>query len=316
VTERANLYEVLVNNLNIYNPYISSSDEEPEYYNGIKIHYGTMINQNIIRYSSFSDVSDLVNEGDFAPKQGWEYFWFATAELIEQAYGFDQSDTLVFGQDFVGRESWGNSRYLGTTASGLSASLWHINYLSYSYQRVKPNQEWDLGYYYVGSAPYKEISSRNGRFEPEYRWEDRDDGLYKLKDEGYNFIPYVEQVAQLEYQKLLNINGQILPYTSGDINLTLDAYYYYDIGLLTRINIGNTTQANVYTNNNGFPIAVKSINISSANMEVILTCDNAKTASEIEEIDDQYPDEEDYIYPLVETKQHSKYDPNRGSYVS
>ena len=151
--------------------------------------------------------------------------------------------------------------------------------------------------YTVGSAPFKNVpTDASGQYIPAERWEDRDNGLYSVVPESYNYIEYAKKIAELEYQKLLNINGGILPETSNTLTLTLDAYYYYNLKLLTRINIDNTTTPNIYNNNRGFPLGIKSINISIADMKVTLQADNLKSNDELNVIDGQYPDSTDSDY--------------------
>ena len=176
--------------------------------------------------------------------------------------------------------------------------------------------------YYVGSAPYNEISVKNGEKITKDKWVDKSDGLYLIKEESYNYTQYAKRVADLEYQKLLNINNQILPKTSAEINLSIDAYYYYNIGLLTRINITNTTTSNIYNQNNGFPVSVKNIKIQCAiegenSMIVTLSCDNSKSQLELEEIDAQYPDEEsdEFVFEEKSDRVYQKFDPNSWGYI-
>lgn len=149
--------------------------------------------------------------------------------------------------------------------------------------------------YRVGSAPYKTINTENGQLIAEDHYEDDDDGLYLVRDRSYNFIEYAKRIADLEYLKLLNINGTILPDTSTTIDITLDAYYYYGVKLLSRINIDNTTETGIFKNNTttGFPVAVKSITINSGAAKVTLQCDNAKSTIELAQIDGQFPNAED-----------------------
>jgi len=172
--------------------------------------------------------------------------------------------------------------------------------------------------YTVGEAPYDDISETNGQFFTKFKWVDKTDGLYSEKEEGYDYVEYIKKIADLAYQKLQNINGEVLPKTSASISLMLDGYYYYGISLLTRINVTNTTEAGIYTNNNGFPVSVKSIEINSGSMLVTLTCDNSWSQKELEEIDDQYPaeDDDEYILPASSVKIHPKFDPQgfKGSY--
>lgn len=150
--------------------------------------------------------------------------------------------------------------------------------------------------YYIGTAPYKTIDTRNGIFIPKFRWEDRANGLYSVLDAGYDFTTFAQKIAELEYQKLLNINGDIAPATSCTFELTLDAYYYFNLQLLNRINVDNTIQTNIYNNTNGFPVSIKTITITSNSRTINITADNSKSNLELAEIDGQYPDENDEEY--------------------
>ncbi|MFA5777866.1 MAG: hypothetical protein WC906_05560, partial [Parcubacteria group bacterium] len=71
----------------------------------------------------------------------------------------------------------------------------------------------------------------------------------------------------------------------------------------------NTTTANIYKNLNGFPVAVKSISISSNDMKVMLNCDNQKVQLELDEIDSSLPDITNYKKEAVVKLQYDKYDP-------
>ena len=150
--------------------------------------------------------------------------------------------------------------------------------------------------FFQGTAPYKEVSTRNGEFITKEKWVDRGDGLYRDMEDAYNFTAYAQKVAELEYDKIKNINGDILPITSCDMSLTLEGYYYYRIKLLSRINIDNTTETNIYKGNNGFPTSVKSITLSSDSMTVELNTDNQKSSVELATIDGEYPLENSDLY--------------------
>ncbi len=160
---------------------------------------------------------------------------------------------------------------------------------------VYQKMEQKLGFT-VGEAPFQDISVRNGIFVTKPNLTDEVDRLSSIKDAGFNFVEFDKEVAELEFQKLLNINGEILPDTTSTFNLTIDAYYYYGISLLTRINIDNTTEANIYNNTNGFPVSCKSITITSADRKVTIQADNTKSTKELEEIDGQFPSEDDDEY--------------------
>jgi len=170
--------------------------------------------------------------------------------------------------------------------------------------------EYGIRDFAVGEAPFQQISVRNGIFIPKELWVDKTDGFFREKEDGFNFDEYVKEVVQLEFEKLLNINGDILPETSCGITTTIDALLYYDLNILTRINIDNTTKANIYKNNNGFPVSIKSINISSGNMNITLTCDNLKSNEELDAIDGRFPDENDDKFNTsgFSVKVHTKLD--------
>ena len=190
-----------------------------------------------------------------------------------------------------------------------------INYTNNEKSLIYDAVKDQLGYS-LGSAPYNVISSQNGIKITKDKWVDRSDGLYRTKDEGYNYVDYCKIIAAIEYEKLKNINGQVLPITSANIDISLDAYYYYNVKLLSRINVTNTTTSNIYTGNNGFPVGVKTITINSGTMKVTLGCDNQKSQQELEELDDTYPnvDDDAYLFEEENVLNYSKYDMNRDEY--
>jgi hypothetical protein len=290
------------------NPIVRNYEESPPYYKGIQVDLGTEIQQNILRYSSFVNSATLatqIEDGTFKPKQNWTYFWLTS-----------------FTHFILGLTN-ATLRYIGTSLGSMSTDAWKITGASYKYQKEQADTEIELGVYQIGSAPYNVISLTNGRKITKQKWEDRNDGMYNVKDESYDYREYVKRIAALEYQKIQNINGQVLPATSCQISLTLDAYYYYNLGLLTRINVTNTTIANTYNGNNGFPVAIKTITLKCATqgkntMIVELNCDNQKSQIEMEEIDAQYPDEDsdEFVFPTTAIRVYRKFDPNSWSYPS
>lgn len=284
LNEKLHPYHCLVDNEDIYNPYIDPTETNPEFYFGVQVDLGKAVSQNIAQYISFQNVEWLADEvisGNFQPKQNWTYFWYAKAK--NYLTGIEQ----------------GTLSYVGTSPASLTSDIWEIKGMSYWYQRQFDDSETELGIYQLGSAPYKEVSTRNGKKIAKSKWVDQTDGLYREKDEGYDYTQYARDIAALELQKLKNINGAILPRTSCDIELMIDGYYFYGLKLLTRINIDNTTIAGIYKNNNGFPVAVKTIQISSSSMRVSLKCDNEKSDVELAEIDALYPNEDDPRYKFA-----------------
>ena len=161
-----------------------------------------------------------------------------------------------------------------------------------------------------GSAPYKKVSAKSGVFTPATIWEDAPNGLFYHKEQGWDYTSYVNQVGALELKKMQNINGSVLPKTKCDVEMFIDGYYHFNIALLKRLNIDNTTQANVYNGNNGFPVSVKTIHISAKTMRVTLNCSNAWSRLELLNIDGQMPDPYDSIVPETIVEYSPKFDPN------
>jgi len=272
-------------------PRVDNKEESPKYYKGIKINKGTKITERVIMGFNYMDekkLAEQMEEGTFKFKPGYSYFWYVTI----QVYGL------------IGETSWGGyifspsdepHLYIGTNLAPLSGDLYEVLWANYIEQEIFDDLEVELGYYLVGEAPYKEVSCKNGKRISCQRYIDKVDGLYWGTDgETYDYLQYVEDVAAIEYKKLKNINGNILPITSVNLDLHIDAYLYYKLKLLNRVNIINTTHKNIYKNSNGFPVSIKQISIDSGTMKVNLTCDNIKSNYEIELLDGEYP-----IEPLV-----------------
>ena len=295
-------YHILLNGTSIDNPYINPNEEYPKYYKGVKVDLGIKESQRVSRYTYTIRINNLglsdVMGGSWQPKQNWTYYWFA------------DGDNWITGKSF-------SQRYIGTSLSPLTADAWDVGNLSDWHQREYENQEEELGEYTIGSAPYKDVNSKNGVFDAKTKWVDEDDGLYVHKDEHYNYEEFAKEVADIEYQKLTNINGSVLPITATNIELFIDGYYYYNARLMSRINIDNTETVNIYKNNNGFPVAIKSVSINSDTMKVTLSADNIKTRVELEELEDLKPDPEDskYLTPEYHRRVYKKYDPNKGANV-
>ena len=168
----------------------------------------------------------------------------------------------------------------------------------------------NIGYQF-GSAPFKKVSCKAGILRVKNEWVDRPDGLYNHRDESYDYRQFAQIVGALELQKIQNINGDILPKTSADIEVFIDGYYYYNLTLLKRINIDNTVTSNIYKDNNGFPISVKSIEINSGTMKVTMHCDNQWSKTEMLEIEAEYPAEDDpnFLFPETDSLLYTKFDP-------
>jgi len=336
LNQKLHPYQVLLHSPSIYNPYIDPNDENPEYYKGIKIDLGIKTEQRVLRYrtnvdypagnsfgfgynseglySAYPNLKDYIGRntgfgtsigktaieitnGTFKPRQNWTYFWGAI-------------DANNYIED---REI--QAMYVGTSLAVFSMDTWDLLQVRYRYQRILDDVETELGEYTVGEAPFKDIAVKNDVFIPKYRWEDKNNGLYSIKDEGYDYREYAQKIADIEYEKMKHTDGNLFPITTADIELMLDGYYYYNPTLLSRINITNTTTAGIYQNNNGFPTSIKAIEISAKTMKVRLVTDNSLATSELEALDDLYPDEDDYITEAEEIRILYKYDPNRRSNV-
>jgi len=186
-----------------------------------------------------------------------------------------------------------NNNYMQGYVTSYNKTLNQLNVSSTSSVGSGTHSNWNIGlvendpstFYYVGTAPYKEVSTKNGEYVPAWHWVDKEDGLYQGVNPYYNFKPWARAYADNEYEKLKNINGTIFPQTSSNLDITLDAFIFYGIKLLQRINIGNTSQENIYYDNNGFPLSVKSIVLDTSKMLVSLTADNQWSQAELLEKD-------------------------------
>ncbi len=323
INSRLSLYDVLIQNPKIFNPFSDPNNEDnPPKFKGIRVNLGTRIKQSLSRYLFFDSdgsIAEEIQEGTFNPIQNWTYFWSPTAnkfgsfsvndssnipEATDEELDFSQIRLPVFTFEGVtpfsnlptGDKSIQHFLYIGTSLAPVSEELWNLNVAKHRRQRIYDDIETELGFFEVGEAPFQEISVRNGIKITKSKLVDEQNGLFSIKDASFNFQEFAKLVANLELEKLKNINGNILPETSCSLTLTIDGYFYYDISLLTRINIDNSTQANIYNNTNGFPVSVKSITITSADRKVTIEGDNLKSVKELEIIDGQFPDEDDNEY--------------------
>ena len=307
VNEKIHLYHCLVNNVQMDNPYIDPGEDNPEYYKGVKVDLGTKITQQTDTWREIEYTIDgkgmiatEVEEGTYITKPNYSYFWAVLVKNIR-----------------TGIQS-GDMRYIGTSLAATTTDLWAIMGACPTRQKIKDNIETELGFYYLGSAPYKEISCKNGQLVIAGKYQDRDNGLYNIYDSSYNYVNFAKLVAGLEYQKLLTVGGQVVPVSSANIDITFDAYYYYTVKLLTRINVTNTTVANTFKNTNGFPVSVKGISINFSTMKVSLSTDNRLSQEELDEIDAQMPDENSSLYVVPERAVlvYRKFDLKTWAYVS
>ena len=305
VNEKLHLYHCLVNNVQIDNPYIDPGELNPDYYKGVTVDLGTQITQQTDTYREIEAtvngkgrIATEVEEGTYETKPNYSYFWAVLVKNVK-----------------TGLQN-GLYNYIGTSLAQTTTDLWAIMGASPIRQKIKDNIETELGFYNLGSAPYKEISCKNGKLIIAAKYQDRNDGLYHVYDNNYDYIDYAKRIAALEYEKLKNVDGGILPITFANIEITFDAYYYYTVKLLTRINVTNTTVANTYKNNNGFPTSVKGITINFSTMKITLNTDNRLSQEELTEIDAQKPNEDDYVVEERVVRVYRKFDLKTWKYVS
>lgn len=288
LNEQRHLYHIVNDNITIINPVTDYDDDDNKtHYRGIKINEGNREWENVSRWILFGSVP-IDEWDDFVPKQNWTYFWVASME------SYFHPDT--------GFGSWYrvHNQYLGTSLSSLGSNLWFNVLVQWYKQRISENEVQEIGYYTLGSAPYREISvDKTGVYNAKPKWVDKEDGLYVERGDCWDYTGYAREVANVEYHKMLDVNS-IAPNnpnfreTNATIDITIDALLYYGIKISTKINIVNTTEAEIYKDNNGFPLRIREININSGSMLTSLVMDNIPTQSELAIIDTDYPEEPSY----------------------
>jgi hypothetical protein len=281
----------------------------PSFYKGVKINLGTQSREvNVVPntwqllYTEATAPNAFANKKeDFNPIQNYEYFWRIDANPVYNPNLLNVIDVYVGKNEDADKQ--------------LDGDLWSPQYFRYLAQRLRENSKEELGYYYVGSAPYEEISGSNGKYIANYLWEDREDGLYQVKHKHWDFTNWARSLANARFNQMKDSNG-VAPNSSSfclnktDIEITIHALRYYGIGLLTKINIVNTTQENIYKNVNGFPVRPKTITLDFGTMRASLNCDNLLTNKEKRTIEDNLGDEP-VATEEVAIKKFQKYDINR-----
>ena len=246
------IYDVIsLTGLEIENPTLNNNAVDLPYYNGVKVdlgrneyerHYGSGMGTYttspfnldiVVGYDANNDkipdtISHLaidglaaaINAGTLSLKQDYSYFWTI------------RTTNLVTGQV--------KSGYIGTSLGGVTGSQWYLTHAHAHKQKIVSNDSYSLGYYTVGSAPFKEISTTNGKYSPLWVYQDDGDGLYKKINAGYDYVEYAKKIADVEYDKMKTTTGSLFPKTSANIEVSVDAYLFYAVELLNRINIVNT----------------------------------------------------------------------------
>jgi len=291
------LYDIINTNIDIGNPQTPLEAGEFSgdngYYKGIKINVGTHRKEIITRGSFVLYSWDEIDE--WIPSPNVEYFYVVNATL-EDLWLPETTRTLV-------------NAYIGTSLT-LSDDLWEIESVTVYWQRKYEVQEWIIGtkitddgsidsegWYYYGTYPYKTITAENGIYESTYKYEDLSSfpkeaevrestfgnaplieqsgaGLYETKATNYNYVQYCKDVAKAEYRKLDLFKSR------AEITMTLDALEFYNIKLLNKINIINTLGVNTFKGKGGFPMSIKGISISSADMKTTIQIDSSKSSLE------------------------------------
>jgi hypothetical protein len=105
-----------------------------------------------------------------------------------------------------------------------------------------------------GAGQKRRLSFTQLGISPGYTWEEIRNGEKLIHYvPPYNDTPYA--IDRAKYFLASTNDAQ----TDGTVAITLDAQDYFGLNLGNRINIGNTLEANIYTNNNGFPLDVESM---------------------------------------------------------
>ena len=117
----------------------------------------------------------------------------------------------------------------------------------------------------AGSGAKRKITLSQLGIRDSIGWTAYEEGQLVAKSEqGYDDTKYATDRANL---MLSRIND---PITEGSINLTFDAFEYYNLKLGSKINLTGTEEANIYNNNNGFPLDIQSINFDAGSYIVTL----------------------------------------------
>lgn len=296
-----------------YSP-VSSSKSATEQYNGVRVHLGyqrieyTYSKSGTIIWVNGApfDSTDLTTEYD--PSEKWdEVFYYDIVVEISPDDAPSYKKTYEWVGGGLPEGNMVSAKYYAQTTWTLKKQ--HYNSETGEYEWHEGN---DLGYYTLGAAPYQDISPSNtGSFVSNSKYVVEGDtelrksyeeglggmlngvknvslipNLYLVREPNYNYIAYAKKFATYQYAQLLHSKAKSTDSnefkTSATVSITLDALLYYNIQLLTKINISNTTASNIYNNDNGFPLSVKSISISGETCSATLELNNEKTDTEVE----------------------------------
>jgi len=93
--------------------------------------------------------------------------------------------------------------------------------------------------------------------------------LVEIRDDNYDNSSFLLDLANFE----LSQNNKMQ--SSANLSMLLDAYEYYNISFSDLINLSNTIQSGIYSNNNGFPLNIDSVRINCATRTVDLSLTNS-----------------------------------------
>lgn len=304
-------YEVILNDITFNNDLttLEAGYDIGSGYKGVIVDLGKIVEEHIVRGQL--TLTGWTEVNNWKPDQNKSYFYvftgkkylgenrtYSTYNFLNSTSSLSISSTITLYTLYTNF----NHVYIGTTLS-ITDDLYDVDHIDVYWQEIYDNNEQDyinqttgaiaegypsyttyfkpadgseIGKYYAkyGSAPYKEISYANGIYKSVIKYEDRDNGFWETKNINYDYTKYAYEQAKAEYNKL-DLYG-----TKVRLTLTLDAYFYYNINLLSKINIINTTIANCYKDQSGFPLSVHEINIDSNLMLVTINCDSSKSSLE------------------------------------
>lgn len=201
------------------------------------IHRGT--------YFVGEDVSPLYGLG-VVETNGFESVLFE-GYWIYQYLGIDKNEDL--DSIIVGSGTVKKTLYLTEYGKQINNSYWE----------VRKDEESIPTNGIVGTPP----GDRPGNWDSYH-----DNWIYEIVDSSYDYTDYAEDAAKFE----LSHNNKLL--TEANATILLDAYEYYNLSFKDLINFNNTIEADIYNNNNGFPLNISSITIDCSTRQVTMNLSN------------------------------------------
>jgi hypothetical protein len=258
LTSHRHAYDAIISDIEL-------NKQQSAYAKSLKVKLGTFIKQRISRREFICDI--LSNEGISAYLntikepvsfgfQQWglvgERWYCGIGGTLYMYYGPDGWILRAFWVIQSTREDSEKDLPIMTVGSGLPTRTLYLN----SYGKKEVDERWEEQGMTEREANYHPGSNVN------------DIWLVSNTEEQYNYINYAIDLANFE----LNQNNKLQ--TTATVSLLLDAYKYYAIHLSDRINLSNTIGANIYNNNNGFPLNIDSVEIDCSTRVVTLSLTN------------------------------------------